>query len=120
MWSLVGINKVAYLFCIYCKVKTRIQGEECHNPRSRCACVWKVCGLECSFNIIFLSTLFYLETWLEFFNNGPSCVHIFFSGPSCVHNFFFLVDLHVSTFFFLLLSLNVSFLLTRVRETEIL
>jgi hypothetical protein len=33
---------IAYLHCIYCKVKTRIQGEECHKPRSRCASVWKM------------------------------------------------------------------------------
>ena len=35
----VARNKIAYLHCIYHKVKTRIQGEECHNPRSRCVSV---------------------------------------------------------------------------------
>ena len=29
-----------YLHCIYCKVKTTIQGEKCHTLRSRCACAW--------------------------------------------------------------------------------
>ena len=33
---------IAYLHCMYCKVKTRIQGEESHKPRSRCASVWKM------------------------------------------------------------------------------
>ena len=33
---------ITYLHCIYCKVQTRIQGEECHKPRSRCASVWKM------------------------------------------------------------------------------
>ena len=37
----VGINKIAYLYCICCKVKQRILGEKCHTLRSRCACVWK-------------------------------------------------------------------------------
>ena len=37
----VGINKIAYLYYICCKVKQRIQGEKCHTLRSRCACVWK-------------------------------------------------------------------------------
>jgi hypothetical protein len=32
-------NVKTYLYCIYCKVKTRIQGEKCHTIRSRCACV---------------------------------------------------------------------------------
>ena len=36
----VGMNMKTYLHCIYCKVKTRIQGEKCHTLRSRCACVW--------------------------------------------------------------------------------
>ena len=37
----VGINNMAYLYCICSKVKSRIQGEKCHTLRSRCACVWK-------------------------------------------------------------------------------
>ena len=37
----VGINKIAYLYHICCKVESRIQGEKCHTLRSRCACVWK-------------------------------------------------------------------------------
>ena len=37
----VGINNIAYLYCICCKVKSRIQGEKYHTLRSRCACVWK-------------------------------------------------------------------------------
>ena len=37
----VGINNIAYLYCICCEVKSRIQGEKCHTLRSRCACVWK-------------------------------------------------------------------------------
>ena len=42
MWSFqVGVNNIAYLYCICCKVKLRIQGEKCHTLRSRCACVWK-------------------------------------------------------------------------------
>jgi hypothetical protein len=41
MELLVGINKVAYLYYIYCKVKMRIQWEKYHTLRSRCACVWK-------------------------------------------------------------------------------
>ena len=36
----VGMNMKTYLYCIYCKVKTRIQGEKCHTLRSRCSCVW--------------------------------------------------------------------------------
>ena len=36
----VGMNVRTYLYCIYNKVKTRIQGEKCHTLRSRCACVW--------------------------------------------------------------------------------
>ena len=35
----VGINKIAYLFSICYKVKSRIQREKCHTLRSRCACV---------------------------------------------------------------------------------
>ena len=38
--SQVGMNIRTYLHCIYCKVKTRIQGEKCHTLRSRCVCVW--------------------------------------------------------------------------------
>ena len=30
----------AYLQCIYCKVKERIQRELSHTIKSRCACVW--------------------------------------------------------------------------------
>ena len=37
----VGINEIAYLYRICCKVKSRIQGEKCHTLRSRCSCVWK-------------------------------------------------------------------------------
>ena len=36
----VGMNMKTYLHCIYCKVKTRIEGERCHTLRSRYACVW--------------------------------------------------------------------------------
>jgi len=37
-----GINVKTYLHCIYCRVKTRIQGERCHTLRSRYACVWNM------------------------------------------------------------------------------
>ena len=33
-------NARAYLQCIYCKVKQRIQRELSHTIKSRCACVW--------------------------------------------------------------------------------
>ena len=62
----VGINKLAYLHCVYCKVKTRIQGEECHNPRSNvqvCENMWTRMLL---YLIRSLSILF--ETWLVFFS----------------------------------------------------
>ena len=35
----VGIKYVAYLPCIYRKVKPQIQGEKCHTRKPRCACV---------------------------------------------------------------------------------
>ena len=38
----VEIKYVAYLPCVYRKVKPRIQGEKCHTRRSRCACVWNI------------------------------------------------------------------------------
>ena len=60
----VGINKIAYLHCVYCKVKTRIQGEECHNPRSRCASVWKYVDQNAPlFDKISLYFILF-ETWL--------------------------------------------------------
>ena len=45
----IGREKVrAYLQCIYCKVKQRIQRELSHTIKSRCACVWlyevDICG----------------------------------------------------------------------------
>ena len=49
LWGSGRRNKIAYLHCIYCKVKTRIQGEECHNPRSRYVSVCKMIRIECSY-----------------------------------------------------------------------
>ena len=45
----IGRDKArAYLQCIYCKVKSRIQRELSHTIKSRCACVWiyevDICG----------------------------------------------------------------------------
>ena len=45
----IGMEKAqAYLQCIYCKVKQRIQRELNHTIKSRCACVWiyevDICG----------------------------------------------------------------------------
>ena len=37
--ALGRVNKISYLYCICCKVKSRIQGEKCHILRSRCGCV---------------------------------------------------------------------------------
>jgi hypothetical protein len=37
----IGREKArAYLQCIYCQVKPRIQRELSHTIKSRCACVW--------------------------------------------------------------------------------
>jgi hypothetical protein len=44
MWSSGRMKMKRYLYCIYCKVKTRIQGERCHTLRSRCVCVWNIYG----------------------------------------------------------------------------
>ena len=39
--ELIGREKArAYLQCMYCKVKPRIQRELSHKIKSRCACVW--------------------------------------------------------------------------------
>ena len=45
----IGREKArAYLQCIYCKVKQRIQRKMSHTIKSRCACVWiyevDICG----------------------------------------------------------------------------
>jgi hypothetical protein len=41
----IGREKArAYLQCIYCKVKQRIQRELSHIIKSRCACVWMYGG----------------------------------------------------------------------------
>jgi hypothetical protein len=37
----IGRKKaIAYLECIYCKIKQRIQRELSHTIKSRCVCVW--------------------------------------------------------------------------------
>ena len=67
----VEINVVAYLCCIYCKVKTWTRGAKYHTLRSRCACVWIFSGymvdLEKSNSTILLEyiSLLNLKTWLE-------------------------------------------------------
>jgi hypothetical protein len=59
--SQVGMKNVrTYLYWIYCKVKTKIQGERCHTLRSRCACVWNI-------YVANLILLFSLETCLSYF-----------------------------------------------------
>ena len=40
MWSL-GRDKICSVLTLYI---SQIQGEKCHTPRSRCACVWNICG----------------------------------------------------------------------------
>ena len=85
----VGINKIAYLHCTYCKVKSRIQGEEYHNPRSRCASVWKYVDQNAPLFVKIFLYFILIETWLVFFlsffqSNGPSCVHSLFLNSLCV------------------------------------
>ena len=81
----IGREKArAYLQCIYCKVKQRIQRELSHTIKSRCACVWNIWWIYMVASLILLCSLkTYLsfETWKHFQENMGYLIHLsFFSG----------------------------------------
>ena len=58
----IGRDKTrAYLQCIYCKVKQRIQRELSHIIKSRCACVWNVWWIYMVANLILLCSLTHIS-----------------------------------------------------------
>ena len=60
----IGREKArAYLQCIYCKVKQRIQRELSHTIKSRCTCVSMYCWIYIVANLILLCSL---KTYLSF------------------------------------------------------
>ena len=103
----VGINMWTYLHCIYCKVKTRIQGEKCHTLRSRCACVWKIFMVA---NVILLCSLKHIslvwnlkilckKTWAILF-----IFLLFLDGHLSTHCFRYLGHLSIFSYLFFLFS----------------
>ena len=96
-----------YLHCIYCKGKTRIQGEKCHTLRSRCACVW----IYMVANLILLCSLKHIsldwnlkilckKTWAILF----IFILLFSGGHLSTHCFRYLE--HLSIFFYFLFFMN--------------
>ena len=78
----IGREKArAYLQCICCKVKPRIQRELSHTIKSRCACVWNIWWIYMVANLILLCSLkIYLsfETWKHLLENRGYLIHLFF------------------------------------------
>ena len=77
----IGKEKVrAYLQCIYCNVKQRIQREMSHTIKSRCACVWiYVWWMYGGILILFCSLKTYLsfETWKHLLENKGYLIYLF-------------------------------------------
>ena len=60
--ELIGREKAwAYLQCIYCKFKPRIEREKCHTIKSRCACVRNVWWIYMVANLILLCFLTHIS-----------------------------------------------------------
>jgi hypothetical protein len=97
--SRVGIEVKTYLYCIYCKVKIRIQEEKCHTLRSRCACVWNIYGdypnstmlLEICLSCLKLGKHFYYRAW------ATSFLSLFFTWWESKYPFFSYLG-HLSIF----------------------
>ena len=102
----IGREKVrAYLQCIYCKVKQRIQRELSHTIKSRCACVWiYVVDIYMVANLIllcFLKTYLSFETWKHLLENKGYLIHFFFfSGEHLSTHCFPYLGLFFSLFLF--------------------
>ena len=86
----IGTQKArAYLQCIYCKVKQRIQRELSHTIKSRCAYVW----IYMVANLIILCSLkTYLsfETQKHLLENMCYLIHLFLGGHLSTHCFQYL------------------------------
>ena len=101
------MNVKTYSHCIYCKVKTRIQGEKYHTLRSKCACVWiyMVANLILLCSLKHISLDWNLENTLQ--ENMRYLIHLFFSlfsgGHLRTHCFQYLEYLSI---FFNTFSLN--------------
>ena len=106
MWSFkVGIKYVAYLPCLYYKVKSRIQGEKCHTLRSRCACVWNIWFS----NLILLCSLKHISL-VETSNNCKSRGYLsLFLWRTSLYPLFSILRTSLCPFFQLLFFLSFFF-----------
>ena len=91
----IGREKaIAYLQCIYCKVKQWIQRELSHTIKSRCECVWiyvvDIYGGKPIILLCSLKTYHSFKTWKHLLENRGYLIHLSF----------FFSDGHLSTYCF--------------------